>query len=397
MPEPNRHRDAPLANSRSLQTQGSSAPNRQEEMKMFSMTRRNFLLSSAAGASIGFGPKAFAEDAVLKVGVVHQGPIAELGWEAFHARAWRGLEAKFGGKVKVTVLDNVQQAQDAERVFRQLASQGNQLVIGTTFSQYATLRKLAPTLPKTTFECCAGIATLPNLGVFEARSYEGTYLTGIAAGKMTKSNILGWVGAFPVPQVIYNVNAFLLGARSVNPQAVCKLVWANAWSDPAKEKDAVDALVSQGADVLSGSPNTPVLGLAAEEKGVWSIGSTGDFSDFVKNKQLTSFELDWMSAYIEAAQGVMDRNWKAESWWRGLGPNGFVRMTSQNLALPADVRGLMAEKEQAIIDRKFHPFTGEIKDQSGKVRVAAGATLPDPALRGIDWLAEGIQGQLPRS
>jgi len=364
-------------------------------MKMYSMTRRNFLLSSAAGASVGFGPKAFAEDPVLKVGVVHQGPIAEFGWEAFHARAWRALEAKFGNKVKVTVLDNVQQAQDAERVFRQLAMQGNQLVMGTTFSQYATLRKLAPTLPKTTFECCAGIATLPNLGVFEARSYEGTYLTGIAAGKMTKSNILGWVGAFPVPQVIYNLNGFVLGARSVNPQVVCKLVWANAWSDPAKEKDAVNALVSQGADVLSGSPNTPVQGLAAEEKGVWSIGSTGDFSAFVKNKQLTSFELDWTPAYVEAAQGVMDGKWKAESLWRGLGPNGFVRMTTQNPALPADVSALMAEKEKAIIDGKFNPFTGEIKDQAGKVRVAAGATLPDPALRGIDWLVEGVQGQLP--
>lgn len=365
---------------------------------MVSMTRRNFLLSSAVGASIGFGPalSAFAKDEVLKIGVVHQGPIAENGWEAFQARAWRAVEAKFGGKVKVTVLDNVQQAQDAERVFRQLATQGNQLVMGTTFSQYATLRKLAPTLPKTRFECCAGISTLPNLGVFEARSYEGTYLTGIAAGKMTKSNVLGWVGAFPVPQVIYGMNAFMLGARSVNPNAVCKLIWANAWSDPAKEKDAVNALVSQGADVLSGSPNTPVQGLAAEEKGVWSIGSAGDFSAFVKNKQLTSFELDWASAYVEAAQGVLDNNWKAESKWRGLGPNGFVRVTTQNAALPAEVRALMAEKEKAIADGKFHPFTGEIKDQSGKVRVAARVAMPDEELRSINWLVEGIQGQLPR-
>ena len=366
---------------------------------MFSITRRNFLLSSAAGATVGFGPtlKAFAQDPVLKVGVVHQGPIADLGWEAFHARAWRALEANSGGKIKVTVLDNVQQAQDAERVFRQLATQGHQLVMGTTFSQYATLRKLAPTLPKTRFECCAGIAPLENLGVYEARSYEGTYLTGIAAGKMTKSNVLGWVGAFPVPQVIYGMNAFLLGARSVNPNVVCKLIWANAWSDPAKEKDAVNALVSQGADVLSGSPNTPVQGLAAEEKGVWSIGSSGDFSSFVKKKQLTSFDLDWTAAYAEAAKGVMDGTWKAQSKWRGLGPSGFVKMTTQSPELPEEVRKLMADKEKAIIDGKFHPFSGEIKDQSGKVRVAAGANLPDDQLRGMDWLVEGIQGQLPRT
>ena len=367
---------------------------------MSDLTRRSFLTRSAlAGAALGVGPGqlAWAQDKVLKVGVVHQGPIADTGWEAFHARAWRAMEAEFGGRVKATVLDNVQQAQDAERVFRQLASQGHQLVIGTTFSQYATLRKLAPSLGKTIFECCAGIDTLKNLGVFEARSYEGTYLTGIAAGKMTKSNVLGWVGAFPVPQVIYNLNGFLLGARSVNPDVVCKVVWANAWSDPAKEKDAVNALVSQGADVISGSPNTPVQGLAAEEKGVWAIGSTGDFSQYVKNKQLTSFELDWSPAYIEAARAVLEGNWKAESRWRGLGPNGFVRMTTQNAALPADVRSLMAEKEKAIAERKFHPFTGPIKDQSGKTRVAAGASIPDAELRGIDWLVEGIQGQLPRA
>lgn len=365
---------------------------------MSGFSRRRFLQSSALAAmSLGFNrmSAALAASDVLKIGVVHQGPIADLGWEAFHARAWHAMEAEFGDRIKVTVLDNVMQAQDAERVFRQLATQGNRLIFGTTFSQYATLRKLAPTLPKVHFECCAGIDTLKNLGVFEARSYEGTYLTGIAAGKMTKSNILGWVGAFPVPQVIYNLNGFVLGARSVNPNAVCKVVWANAWSDPAKEKDAVNALVSQGADIISGSPNTPVQGLAAEEKGVWAIGSTGDFSKFVKNKQLTSFELDWTPAYLEAARGTLDDSWKAELLWRGLGPNGFVRMTTQNPALPEDVRALMAEKEKAIIAKTLHPFTGPIKDKSGHERLATGVAMPDEELRGIDWLVEGVQGQLP--
>ena len=187
--------------------------------------------------------------------------------------------------MKTTVLDNVQQAQDAERVFRQLAAQGHKMIMGTTFSQYATLRKISPRLTSSHFECCAGIETTSNLGVYEARSYEGTYLTGLAAGRTTKSNIVGWVGAFPVPQVLYNMGGFVLGARSVNPNVVCKVIWVNAWSDPAKEKDAVNALISQGADIISGSPNTPVQGLAAEEKGVWSIGSTGDFSKFVTRKQ----------------------------------------------------------------------------------------------------------------
>jgi simple sugar transport system substrate-binding protein len=364
---------------------------------MSHISRRNFLKRSAVGvAAVSVGaPDLFAQQAVLKIGVVHQGPISDTGWEYFQARAWRAVEAAFPGKVKVTALDNVREAQDAERVFRQLATQGHKLLMGTTFSQYATLRKLAPTLD-VNCECCAGIEITKNLGVFEARSYEGTYLTGIAAGKMTKSNVLGWVGAFPVPQVLYNLNGFVLGAKSVNPNVVCKVVWANAWSDPAKEKDAVNALIAQGADIISGSPNTPVQGLAAEEKGVWAIGSTGDFSAYVKNKQLTSFELDWGPAYIEAAERTLAGSWKPTARWRGLGPAGFVKMTTQNPALPPEVLAMMKEKEQAIIDGKFHPFTGPIKDQSGKERVAAGAPIPDAQLAGIDWLVEGVQGTLPR-
>src|SRR6185369_15326092 len=251
-----------------------------------SISRRCFIKTAAAGslAVPAFVRGAAAADEVLKVGVIHQGAIADTGWEYFQAQAWRSLEKTFPGKVKVTVLENIKENQDAERLFRQLSTQGHKLCFGTTFSHFASLKKLAPTLKRTHFECCAGIEASDNLGVFEARHYEGTYLTGIAAGRMTKSNVLGWVGAFPVPQVIYSLNAFMLGARSVNPNATLKIVWVNAWVDPGKEKDGVAALIAQGADVISGSPNTPVQGLAAEEKGIWSIGSTGDFSTYVKKK-----------------------------------------------------------------------------------------------------------------
>jgi simple sugar transport system substrate-binding protein len=250
-------------------------------------------------------------------------------------------------------------------------------------------------LPQAHFECCAGIEAGNNLGVFEAKHYEGTYLTGIAAGRMTKTNVLGWVGAFPVPQVIYSLNAFLLGARSVNPDVVLKVVWANAWVDPGKEKDAVAALVAQGADVLSGSPNTPVQGLAAEEKGVWSIGSTGDFSAYVKKAQLCSFELDWSAAHIEAAKGVMDGTWAPSGRWRGLGDGGFVKMTTSSPDLPEPVAAEMKAAEAAIIAGTLHPFTGPIKDQAGTVVIAAGTTPPDDTLKGMNWLVEGVQGTLP--
>jgi basic membrane protein A and related proteins len=366
---------------------------------MPAFSRRNFLKSSSAATlAIAAGSKPlFAAEEPLKVGVIHMGAISDTGWEYFQANAWRSLEKEFGDKVKVTVLENIGQIQDCERLFRQLSAQGNKLIFGTTFSQYASLKKLAPSLPDSHFECCAGIEAGNNLGVFEARHYEGTYLTGIAAGRMTKSNILGWVGAFPVPQVIYSLNAFLLGARSVNPNATLKVVWANAWVDPGKEKDSVAALIAQGADVLSGSPNTPVQGLAAEEKGIWSIGSTGDFSAYVKKKQLVSFELDWSSAHINAAKGVMAGNWEPKSNWHGLGPDGYVKMTTSSPDLPEAVATEMKAAEAAIISGKLKPFTGEIKDQAGNVKVAAGQDMADADIKGMTWLIEGVQGTLPQN
>jgi simple sugar transport system substrate-binding protein len=198
-----------------------------------------------------------------------------------------------------------------------------------------------------------------------------------------------------VPQVIYSLNAFMLGARSVNPNATLKIVWVNAWVDPGKEKDGVAALVAQGADVISGSPNTPVQGLAAEEKGVWAIGSTGDFSAYVKKGQLTSFELDWSAAHIEAARAVMAGDWKPSTRWRGLGPGGFVKMTTNNPDLPQNVVAEMKAAETAIVDGKLNPFKGPIKDQNGVQKVAANAVIPDAELKGMNWLVDGVQGKLP--
>ncbi|SFH84359.1 BMP family ABC transporter substrate-binding protein [Albimonas pacifica] len=368
---------------------------------MTDLTRRRLLQgAAAAGLAAGLSPLAarpvLAAGEKLKVGVIHMGAISDTGWEYFQAEAWRALQEEFPDQVEVTVLENITQIQDCERLFRQLSIQGHQLLFGTTFSQYASLRKLAPTLPKSHFECCAGIDAGPNLGVFEARHYEGTYLTGIAAGRMTKSNVLGWVGAFPVPQVIYSLNAFLLGARSVNPEATLKIVWVNDWVNPGKEKDAVATLVAQGADVISGSPNTPVQGLAAEEKGVWSIGSTGDFSAYVKQKQLVSFELDWSAAHIEAAKGVMAGTWEPTARWRGLGPDGFVKMTTASPELPASVADEMAKAEAAIVDGSFQIFSGPIRDNAGEMRVAEGETMAPEDVKGMTWLVEGVEGSLPK-
>jgi basic membrane protein A len=364
------------------------------------VTRRNFLKSASALGLTALGGRtldAFAQQEVLRVGVVHQFPIGEVGWETQHALGWKAMEAAFPGKLKTTVVTDVVQAQDAERVFRELASQGHRLIFGTTFSQMAPMLKVARAMPKTTFECCAAISTLKNMGAFEARNYEASYLGGVVAGRMTKSNVLGWVGAFPVPQVAWRMNGFMVGARSVNPKATMKVIWINSWNDPAKEKDAVNALISQGADVLSGSPNTPVQGITAEERGAWSVANCSDFSRFVPKRQLTGDLLVWDSAYVEAARDVMAGTWKSQSRWRGLGEGGYCRMAPYNAAIPAEVVSDVQQREKDIISGKLKVFAGPLKDRDGKQRVAVGAVLAENEARSMNWVVEGIEGAFPKA
>lgn len=363
------------------------------------VARRDFLrTASAAGlASLAGGPLALAQPQPLRIGVVHQFPIGEVGWETQHALGWKAIEAAFPGKVKVTAVTDVLQAQDAERVFRELASQGHRLIFGTTFSQMQPMLKVARAFPDTAFECCAAITTLKNMGAFEARNYEATYLAGVLAGRMTRSNVLGWVGAFPVPQVVWRLNGFMLGARSVNPAATCNVIWINTWNDPAKEKDAVGALVLQGADVLAGSPNTPVQGIAAEERGAWSVGNGSDFSKYVTKRQLTGDILDWTSAYVEAARDVLAGTWKSQSRWRGVGEGGFCKMAPYNASIPANVLAEVTAREKDLVAGKLKVFAGPISDRDGKQRVAAGSVLPDAEVRSMNWVVDGVKGAFPKA
>ncbi|MBX9798419.1 MAG: BMP family ABC transporter substrate-binding protein [Burkholderiaceae bacterium] len=362
-------------------------------------TRRDFLKQlSALGLTTAIGGRAmdaFADE-VLKVAVAYVSPIGDVGWTKQHDLARQAMEAAFPGKIKVVKVEGVSQAQDAERVFRDLANQGNKLVIGTSFSHMTPMMKVAQSMPKTTFELCSGIKTLKNMGAFEARYYEGTYLAGIVAGKMSKSNVLGFIGGFPVPDILGPANAFLLGARSVNPKATCKVIWLSSWYDPAKERDAANALISEGADVVMSMTDTPTTVQVGEEKGVWTVGYASDMSKYGPKKHLTSFVVDWSSEYINAARTVMDGTWKSSHRWDGL-KTGVVKMSPYNPAIPKDVLAYVAQQEQAIIAGKLHPFAGPLRDQSGKERVAAGSALPDDQLKGINWFVEGMQGNLPRS
>ncbi|MDQ2066994.1 BMP family ABC transporter substrate-binding protein [Xinfangfangia sp. CPCC 101601] len=357
------------------------------------VTRRKLLQGTAAMAGAFALPRAALAQDVLKIGQVNASPAAEIGWSKQHALGIEAIKSALGDKVEITVVDNTFLPQDAERVFRELASSGHKLMFGTSFSLGQPMQKVAPAFPDAAFEHCSGIVHLDNLGTFEAKYYEGMYVAGIAAGHMSKTGKLGFVGGFPIPDIVGPGNAFLLGARSVNPAITCSIVFMNSWFDPGKEKEAAQALIAQGADVILGMTDTGVCVQVAQEAGVWSVGYASDLTSFGPDSQLTSIVLDWSSEYVAAAEAVLAGTWKSESNWGGLN-EGVVTLAPFNAGIPEDVRAKMDEAVAAIKSGALHPYGGEIKDVDGAVKVAAGEVLSDGDIRSMNWLVEGMIGTL---
>lgn len=355
-------------------------------------TRRRFLAGAGAAGLAGTGLSAFAADP-LKVGVVYVSPVSEIGWTKQHSLGVDAIKAALGDGVRTTVIDNIFKPQDAERVFRQLAGGGHRLVFGTSFSHGTPMQKVAPRFPGVAFEHCSGIVHLPNLGTFEAKYYEGTYVAGVAAGHMSRSGKIGFIGGFPIPDIVGPANALLLGAQSVNPGITCPAIFLNSWFDPGKEKEAANTLISQGCDVICSMTDTATGVQVAGEKGAWSIGYASDMAKFAPRRHLTAFTLDWSSVYVGAARAVAAGTWRSTVRWQGLA-EGVVRMSPYNTAIPAGVRTGLAALEADIRAGRLHPYAGEIKDQSGRVRVARGAVLPDEDIRRFDWFVAGMVGKL---
>ena len=363
---------------------------------MDNTTRREFLkYGGALGVALGAGGLssiARAQEA-LKIGVVYVSPVAEIGWTKQHSLGVDAIKAEFGDKVELTVIDNIFMPQDAERIFRELAASGNKLVFGTSFSHGTPMQKVAPRFPEVAFEHCSGIVHLANLGTFEAKYYEGTFVAGAAGGHMSKSGKLGFIGGFPIPDIVGPANALLLGAQSVNPNATCNAIFLNSWFDPGKEKEAANTLISQGCDVICSMTDTATGVQVAGEKGAWSIGYASDMAKFGSGKQLTAFVLDWTSNYLRAARAVAEGTWKPEARWEGLAA-GVVKMAPYNEAIPADVQTKLKQLEADIGGGKLHPYAGELKDQGGNVKVAAGSVLSDNDIRGMNWFVNGMIGKL---
>ena len=300
------------------------------------------------------------------------------------------------GKVKTTFVESVAEGADAERVIRRLAASGNQLIFTTSFGFMEPTLKVAKQFPKVHFEHATGYKTAPNMSAYDVRFHEGAYLLGVVAGKMTKTNTLGFIGAHPVPEVIRNINAFTLGARSVNPKVVTKVIWVDAWYDPGKERQAAETLIAQGADVLSQNTDSPAAMQVAEEKGKYAFGWDSDMARYGPHAQLTANTQDWSLYYIDVVKQLVNGTYKGGRVTRwGLKEKAIV-LSKLNAAVPADVAKLFEERKQAIASGTLMPFTGPIKDNAGAMKVPAGKSMTVDELLAFNWYVEGVQGSIPK-
>ena len=331
----------------------------------------------------------------LKAGFVYIGPTGDHGWTYAHDQGRKLLEEQSRGKVKTTFVENVPETADAERVFRDLAQKGNKVIFGTSFGYMNQMVKVAKAFPNTVFMHATGYKTAPNLGVYDVRTYEGSYMLGVVAGKMSKSNKVGYVASIPIPEVISNINAFTIGARSVNPNITTKVIWVNAWFDPGKEREAALAHIAQGADVLMQNTDSPAVVQTALEKGVLAFGWDSDMSKFGGKAQLAASILNWDVIYKKVVSDVEAGKWKSGDIWWGV-KEGAVNIDYFGPEVPADVKKLAEERRDGIKSGKLHPFTGPLKDQSGKEVLAAGKTFTDPELRKINFYVEGVEGSIPK-
>jgi len=332
----------------------------------------------------------------LKIAFVYIGPVGDGGWTYQHDLGRKALEKALGDKVKTTYVDNVPETADAERIIRQLAAAGNALIFTTSFGFMEPTLKVAKLFPKTHFEHATGYKTAANLVTYQTRFYEGAYLLGVLAGKLTKTNTLGFVGSYPVPEVVRNIDAYTLGARSVNPKIKTKVIWVNTWYDPGKERQAAETLVAQGADMLCQNTDSPAVVQVAEEKGVHAFGWDTDMAKYGPHAQLTANTENWGIYYIDEAKKQLAGTWTGNRQMLWGIKEGLVVLSPLNPSVPAAAAKLFEAKKQAIIAGSLLPFAGPIKDNAGKLRVADGQVMPLPEMMAINWYVEGVEGSIPK-
>ena len=331
----------------------------------------------------------------LKIAFAYVGPVGDGGWTFAHDNARKAIEKEFGDKVKTSFVENVPESADAERVLRDMASQGNKLIFGTTFGYMEPMLKVAPDFKDVKFEHATGYKQADNMRTYDSRTYEGAYMAGIIAGKMTKSNTLGIVASIPIPEVIRNINAFTLGAQSTNPKVKTKVVWVNGWFDPPKETEAATALINGGADVLFQNTDSPAVLKTAEAKGKRAFGWDSDMTAYGPKAHLASAIINWVPYYNKATKEALDGTGKGGGGvWYGV-KEGAIDIVSIAEDVPADTKAKVEEVKKGLVDGSFVIWKGPITDNTGKPMVAKDAAADDKYLSGLNVYVKGVEGKVP--
>ena len=356
--------------------------------------RKTFLAAAAAlllAGSVGSGASAADK---LKVGFIYLGPIGDLGWTYQHELARQALVKEFGDKIETTFLENVSEGPDSERSIEQLARAGNKLIFTTSFGYMEPTLKVAKKYPNVHFEHATGYKRDKNMSTYSGRFYEGRYIQGIIAAKMSKAGVLGYIGSFPIPEVISGINATMLGAQTINPSIKVKIIWANSWFDPGKEADAAKALLDQGADVIMQHTDSPAAMQIASERGKLAFGQDSEMIKFGPKAQLTSIMDNWAPYYIARVKAELDGTWKSEDEWGGLKSKMVVMAPYTNM--PDDVKKLAEATEAAITEAKLFPFKCPVVGQDGKeVECKGGDHLADGQVLGMNFYVKGIDDKIP--
>ena len=349
-------------------------------------------VAMAAAIALTAGTAGAAEK--LKVGFVYVGPIGDHGWTYQHDRGRLDVEKAFGDKVETVYVEKVAEGPDAERAITRLARQGAGLIFTTSFGFMEPTLNVAKKFPNVKFEHATGYKRADNVTTYSARFYEGRYVIGQIAAKMSTSGVAGYIASFPIPEVVRGINAFMLGAQSINPDFKVKIIWVNSWFDPGKEADAAKVLIGQGADIITQHTDSTAPLQIAAEKGVYGFGQASDMIKFAPKHQYTSIIDDWGPYYVSRVKAALDGSWKSIDVWGGMGDKMVDMAPYTNL--PADVAAMAKATQAKITSGAFHPFTGPITKQDGSPAAAAGEVLDDGTMAGMNWYVKGIDDKLPQ-
>jgi len=355
---------------------------------------RKSLLALAAGLLLAGSVSAASADDKLKVGFIYLGPIGDLGWTYQHELARQALVKELGDKIETTYLENVPEGPDAERAIEQLVRAGNKLIFTTSFGYMDPTLKVAKKYPNVHFEHATGYKRNANMSTYSSKWYQGRYIQGLIAAKMSKSGVLGYIGSFPIPEVVSGINATMIAAQSINPNIKVKIIWANTWFDPGKEADAAKALIDQGADVIMQHTDSPAAMQIASERGKLAFGQDSEMIKFGPKTQLTSILDTWGSYYIERVKAELDGTWKSQDSWGGLDSHMFAMAPYTNM--PDDVKKIAEDAQASIIAGKLNPFKCPVLGQDDKpVECKGGDHLDDGQILGMNFYVKGIDDKLP--